>query len=48
VHVLDECAREGIKAVGLIASEQGRPVCDSIGFEPAAEMRITLDGWLET
>ncbi|CAN7677005.1 GNAT family N-acetyltransferase [Rhizobium sp. LjRoot98] len=33
----------GCTAVVLHASEAGKPVYESLGFEPAAEMRLTFD-----
>lgn len=46
IDVLDECARQGIRRVGLIATESGAPVYTALGFEPAREMRLRLDGWI--
>ena len=47
IEVLDDCEADGIRRVGLVATEQGRPVYEALGFEPAAEMRLSLDGWLK-
>jgi GNAT superfamily N-acetyltransferase len=41
MHVMLEwCKNEGFPAVFLHASEQGRPLYESLGFEPANEMRL--------
>lgn len=40
--ILDWCSANGIHTVSLHASECGRPVYESLGFEPTNEMRIRL------
>jgi GNAT superfamily N-acetyltransferase len=40
--ILEWCRRQGFEWVYLHASRQGRPLYESIGFEPASEMRLKL------
>ena len=40
---LDWCRSNGIRAVILHASEDGRPLYNALGFKPTNEMRIVLD-----
>jgi GNAT superfamily N-acetyltransferase len=40
--VLDWCRDEGFKVVSLHASPFGRPLYESLGFEPSNEMRLQL------
>jgi GNAT superfamily N-acetyltransferase len=36
------CREQGFQSVYLHASEQGRPLYESLGFEPSTEMRLRL------
>src|SRR5690242_6161152 len=40
--MLDWCRREGFRAVSLHASPAGRPLYESLGFQPTNEMRLSL------
>jgi GNAT superfamily N-acetyltransferase len=40
--MVDWCRREGYRSVRLMASETGRPLYQSMGFLPTAEMRLIL------
>ena len=40
--ILDHCRSEGLHSVSLHASEFGRPLYISLGFEPTNEMRLKL------
>ena len=40
--MLDWCRREGFRTVSLHASAAGRPLYESLGFQPTNEMRLTL------
>lgn len=40
--MLDWCRREGFRTVSLHASPAGRPLYESLGFQPTNEMRLTL------
>jgi GNAT superfamily N-acetyltransferase len=40
--MVDWCRREGFTQVSLHASESGRHLYESLGFEPSNEMRLTL------
>jgi GNAT superfamily N-acetyltransferase len=40
--MVDWCRREGFASVSLHASEDGRPLYESLGFEPTNEMRLKL------
>jgi GNAT superfamily N-acetyltransferase len=40
--MLDWCRANGFRAVSLHASPAGRPLYESVGFEPTNEMRIML------
>jgi GNAT superfamily N-acetyltransferase len=40
--ILDWCRADGFESVILHASEQGRPLYESLGFEPTNEMRLKL------
>lgn len=39
---LEACCKRGIVLVALHASEHGRPLYESLGFEPTNEMRLKL------
>ncbi len=41
-HMIEWCRNEGLAMVYLHASEDGRPLYESLGFEPTAEMRLKL------
>jgi len=41
-RMIDWCKGEGFGAVLLHASDQGRPLYESLGFEPTNEMRLEL------
>jgi GNAT superfamily N-acetyltransferase len=36
------CKAEGFSSVGLHASDEGRPLYESLGFKPTNEMRLTF------
>lgn len=38
--VLDWCAKQGIDPVTLAASQDGKPLYEDLGFEPASEMKL--------
>jgi GNAT superfamily N-acetyltransferase len=40
--IIDWCRREGFPRVTLHASDDGRHLCESLGFEPSNEMRLNL------
>ena len=40
--ILNRCCVEGFGLVSLHASAQGRPLYESLGFEPTNEMRLRL------
>ena len=40
--MIDWCREEGFINVSLHASDQGRPLYESLGFEPTTEMRLKL------
>jgi len=40
--MIDWCKREGLARVTLHASDQGRHLYESLGFEPSNEMRLNL------
>ncbi|MGZ4731138.1 MAG: GNAT family N-acetyltransferase [Terriglobales bacterium] len=40
--MIDWCRKEGFVRVDLHASEKGRPLYESLGFEPTNEMRLKL------
>lgn len=40
---IDSCRERGLVAVILHASDAGRPLYESLGFEPTSEMRLRLD-----
>ncbi len=40
--VIDWCKAEGFPSVGLHASDEGRPLYESLGFQPTNEMRLTF------
>jgi GNAT superfamily N-acetyltransferase len=40
--VIAWCRAEGFSAVGLHASDEARPLYESMGFEPTNEMRLTF------
>jgi GNAT superfamily N-acetyltransferase len=41
--ILDWCRSEGLKGVALHASPFGRPLYESLGFQPTNEMRLRFD-----
>ena len=41
-HLLAWCRGEGIEVVELHASDEGRPLYESLGFIQTNEMRLTL------
>jgi GNAT superfamily N-acetyltransferase len=41
---LEWCRANGIRAVILHSSNEGRPLYEKLGFRPTNEMRIVLDG----
>ena len=40
--MIDWCRKEGFVRVDLHASDKGRPLYESLGFEPTNEMRLNL------
>ncbi|ABF42552.1 GCN5-related N-acetyltransferase [Candidatus Koribacter versatilis Ellin345] len=42
VAMIDWCKAQGFPSVGLHASDEGRPLYESLGFGPTNEMRLTL------
>jgi GNAT superfamily N-acetyltransferase len=40
--MLDWCRHEGFRSVALHASPAGRPLYESLGFQPTNEMRLPL------
>jgi len=42
IAILEQCRAEGFKTVFLHASAHGRPLYESLGFEPTNEMRLSL------
>lgn len=40
--IIDWCRSEGFATVSLHASQQGRPLYESLGFQPTNEMRLKL------
>jgi hypothetical protein len=40
--MIDWCKQEGYAAVYLHASDNGKPLYESLGFEPTTEMRLKL------
>jgi GNAT superfamily N-acetyltransferase len=40
--IVDWCREQGFEWVYLHASEQGRPLYESLGFKPSTEMRLRL------
>jgi GNAT superfamily N-acetyltransferase len=40
--ILDWCRSNGIHTIGLHASDEGRPLYESLGFQQTNEMRLTL------
>ena len=40
--MLDWCKKEGYKSVSLHASQYGRPLYESMGFQPTNEMRLNF------
>jgi GNAT superfamily N-acetyltransferase len=40
--MIEWCARSGLARVSLHASDGGRPLYESLGFEPTNEMRLKL------
>ncbi len=45
---VDWCAEQGIRVVILHASDQGRPIYESLGFTPTNEMRLILPDHTES
>ena len=42
VTMIDWCKAEGFNSVGLHASDEGRPLYESLGFKPTNEMRLSF------
>lgn len=42
-EAIDYAREQGILLVSLHASDEGRPIYQTLGFEPTKEMRLTLD-----
>jgi GNAT superfamily N-acetyltransferase len=40
--MIEWCREQGFQAVALHASDQGKPLYESLGFEPTTEMRLKL------
>jgi GNAT superfamily N-acetyltransferase len=40
--IIQWCREQGFEWIYLHASEQSRPLCESLGFEPSSEMRLKL------
>ena len=40
--MIDWCKAQGFSSVGLHASDEGRPLYESLGFQPTNEMRLDL------
>jgi len=40
--VINACRQDGFRAIWLHASEHGRPIYSSLGFEPTNEMKLVL------
>jgi GNAT superfamily N-acetyltransferase len=40
--MIDWCSRQGFAAVYLHASKDGKPLYETLGFEPTSEMRLKL------
>ena len=40
--IIETCRHEGFRTIWLHASEYGRPVYSSLGFEPTNEMKLVL------
>lgn len=40
--IIDFCRKEGFRTIWLHASEHGRPIYSSLGFEPTNEMKLVL------
>jgi len=40
--MIDWCREQGLAMVYLHATEDGRPLYESMGFEPTTEMRLKL------
>ena len=40
--ILDWCREDGIHTVALQASDEGRPLYESVGFKPTNELRLKL------
>ncbi|HSB61454.1 MAG TPA: GNAT family N-acetyltransferase, partial [Vicinamibacteria bacterium] len=41
-EILAWCREQGLRSVFLHASRAGRPLYESLGFEPTSEMRVVL------
>jgi len=39
--ILDWCASQGIDHVTLAASDEGKPLYESLGFKPTSEMKLS-------
>jgi GNAT superfamily N-acetyltransferase len=40
--IIETCRSEGLRTIWLHASEHGRPIYSSLGFEPTNEMKLVL------
>jgi hypothetical protein len=40
--MVEWCREQGFRWIYLHPSEQGRPLYESVGFEPSSEMRLKL------
>ena len=41
-RAIEHCKAQGIKRIGLGASAAGKPLYESLGFQPTSEMRLEL------
>ncbi len=41
-QAIEHCKAQGIKRIGLGASTAGKPLYESLGFQPTSEMRLIL------
>jgi GNAT superfamily N-acetyltransferase len=41
-RAIEHCKAQGIKRIGLGASPMGKPLYESLGFQPTSEMRLEL------
>jgi len=40
--IIDACRQDGLRTIWLHASEYGRPIYSSLGFQPTNEMKLVL------